>query len=240
MIKRIFLLLLIFIILPNISALIINEIEINPTLGSAEKEWVEIYNEGEEINVSGWTINDSLKKRFTFGNETFIPGNGYYIVEFKTATLNNDGDSLTLINSLGEIIDSTEILKEEKNSSKTWQLCNGEWEFIEATKEAKNDCPISEETPPEVNDSTNENTEENSSDEEPTNDRESKENAVNESIKNKTEKNITFSKISLVPKDIKSGNENSFKKNLPLYGFIAFCVFLAILFALKRFNRRLK
>lgn len=232
--KRLTILLLTLFLLSNISALKINEIEINPALGSAEKEWVEIYNEGEEINVSQFTINDSLKKRYTFENETFIPKNGYYIVEFKTATLNNDGDSLALINPLGEIIYSTGILKEEKNSSKTWQLCENNWEFIEATRGEENNCPTPEEIPvtPPANDSTsegagsagNEGTGENPGD-----------TTTGETIPEENEEEqILLNKISLAPKNIKSENEASFKKNIPLYGFIAFCVFLGILFLLKK------
>ena len=53
--KNIFLLIgILVLVLPNVSAIIINEIMYDASGSDAGKEWIELYNNGEEINLTGW------------------------------------------------------------------------------------------------------------------------------------------------------------------------------------------
>jgi len=121
----IFLCLILVVILTNsylVSAIRINEIEINPIEGSEGNEWIEFYS-NEEINITGWQIYDGLKsprKIFTISNETIIEKKGYYIIELSSAYLNNDGDFVTIYDKEGNKIDETIKLKDITKSQETW------------------------------------------------------------------------------------------------------------------------
>lgn len=60
--KKILLIGILFLILPNISSLIISEIMYAPTQSEYYNEWIEIYNDGSsDINLNNWTLcNDEL------------------------------------------------------------------------------------------------------------------------------------------------------------------------------------
>ena len=86
-----------------------NEVLPSPDGPDAENEWIEIYNQNDfEVNLSGWTIQDTAGKTTIYTINKKIPALGYLVFlrpETKI-TLNNDGDGLSLINPKGEIIDS--------------------------------------------------------------------------------------------------------------------------------------
>jgi len=228
-------LILIILVLCDVSAIRINEVEMNPLGGSAEKEWIELYNdENESINMSGWTINDSIKKRYTIQNETIIQPEDYYVIELSSAVLNNDGDNVTLYDNFGSKIDKTPLLKEEENSSQTWQLCNFTWKFMGSTKGSENNCS---EQLPEENISIN-----NSQQTTETNNTPSTKTTKPNNVYNppkSTTKAITLDMIDLNSKDIKSGdNKEILKKNLALGGIVTFCVGFGALFLLRFAGRK--
>lgn len=78
----------------------INEIMATPVAG--EKEWVELYySEPGTVSLIGYSLEDAS------GAITLITEqiNGYLVVETK-GSLNNDGDTIYLKNSFGQVIDS--------------------------------------------------------------------------------------------------------------------------------------
>ncbi|NOX19569.1 MAG: hypothetical protein GXO87_14975 [Chlorobi bacterium] len=102
--------------------IVINEIMYAPDGG--EPEWVELFNRtGEEINLHNWKFSDS-GTQITITNENiYIPANGYVVLaddisinDFYDITaqvivanlpsLNNGGDDLSVIDSLGSVIDN--------------------------------------------------------------------------------------------------------------------------------------
>ncbi len=215
--KRIVFLLFVLFFISNVWGIRINEIEINPIDGSAGKEWIELYNEGEDLDISEWEIYDGItkpKKIYTIPPGTIIKEKDYYVIELSKAVLNNNGDFVILYNAGGEEIDRSEMLKETSWDSKTWQLC-GNWKFIEATKNKENNCDNGEDK------------------------KENKEydNLKNEEIKEykKEEIKTTKSVINLTPKDIKTNENisNSNKTKYAKYGLVIFCILLLVLFVLK-------
>ncbi len=193
----------------------INEIEINPSEGRSGTEWIELYSD-KEMDISGWEIYDGLTsqtKRYIIPEGTKIKE--FYIIEFERAVLNNGGDFIILKNK-ESVVDKTPVLKESVYSSKTWQYCDGEWDFLEKTKNRKNNCK----------DETNE-------------DEKIVEKALTyETKKEKSdsmEKIDTKETIRLIPKNIKDKNflEKIDKRDFSLYGLIAFSILLLFLFILK-------
>ncbi len=217
---------LLIILISFISAIRINEIEINPEGGKQGKEWVEIYNEDYDKDISVWMIYDGLaseKKRYTFPSNTILEEDEYIIVEFNGAVMNNGGDYVILFDNNGEEIDKTKELKEVTASSKTWQFCRGNWEFIEETKDKKNDCGDDE------NLEKNNKTQETSIIEEKT--------EIN-TLKAETEL-ISPEIIKLNAQTIKTTNDtkSSNKNTYTIFGLIGFCALLVFLFLLKRKNK---
>jgi len=79
------------------------------TYNSADDEWVELFNYGTQpVEISGWNISDSASKRYGFPDGLIIPPGGYYVAfgSNSSLALTNTGDTVMLMNSTDEIIDS--------------------------------------------------------------------------------------------------------------------------------------
>jgi len=233
--KKLILFCLTVLIFSSISAVRINEIEMNPEDGSSGKEWIELYNdENEDIDISDWEIWEGIygssgpKKILSIPEGTIIEKDDFYIIECQNK-LNNKGDFVILYNNNGEEVDKTETLEESSSSTKTWQLCDS-WEFLEATKGEKNKCENEEE--PEEKTEEEKIIEEN---------QEIKEEPKAEELKVVSSGSITPEVIKLEPletKDIKREDDKKVldKSQYVKYGFVVFCILLGFLFILK--NRR--
>ena len=86
--------------------ILINEVMPAPSSGP---EWVELYNPSDTaIDVSGWRIDDDTPggTQTTIAAGSVVPARGYLVVTLSSAILNNTGDSVTLIDPAGMIIDA--------------------------------------------------------------------------------------------------------------------------------------
>ncbi len=236
MIKELVISILIIFLLFDVSALRINEVELNPMGDDSGNEWVEFYNE-EEISLEGYKIinND--------GNEIDLGGNfsGYFVYTFTKQWLDNSDEGIFLYKN-SELIDKTDLLGDSKNNDLTYQLCDSSWISLNSTKGKENDC--SEQT----DEITNEIEQTNDI---PVTETQSQDSAIEKSSEDKkddtyTSKDIskaaneaiTLDTINLNSKDIKSeNNKEILKKNLALGGIITFCIGFGALFLLK-LNRR--
>ena len=227
------LILLFIFLISGVSALRINEVEINPIDGSSGKEWVELYNNGEsDIDLSGWEVWEGVygssgpRKIQSIQNNTIIQEKEFYIVEWSKAKLNNAGDFVILYDSNGTKIDETPSLKDEKNNDMTWQLCDS-WEFKLSTKGEENSCEEAPEEPAEEQEEEEEVNEERQEIEEYQ--------EIDEPVSRETTP-IELQTINLNPKVIKSedDNENLGKNNYAVYGLVFFCVLLVVLFILRK------
>jgi len=228
-------------LLEFVSSLRINEIEIN---GVAGEEWVEIYNnENETLNLSNFEIWDGLsspKKIYTFPNGTTINSGDYFIVNFSNK-LNNDGDFVTLYNGTQKI-DETPTTPPLKNLNKddfTWNYCDGNWLFVNSTKNGPNNC--NQQTQPPTNSSgntTNQNqTNQNINSTNSTELSQAVDYQVYSIKSTPKNSNITFDTISLNSQSIKtsknSGLDNKIK-SYSVYYLITFAVLLLFLFLLRK------
>ena len=86
---------------------IIKEVLPNPAGKDTAGEWIGIFNDGDAaVNLSGWSLKDASGKKFTFGNETILPDQELKLPYSATRiNLNNDGDTITFWNAVGEEID---------------------------------------------------------------------------------------------------------------------------------------
>ncbi|MBU0894456.1 MAG: lamin tail domain-containing protein [Nanoarchaeota archaeon] len=255
--KRITLSLIFFLLLSvNISAIRINEIELNPLEGKEGIEWVELYNEGSEnVDISGWEIYDGLvseKKRFTIADGTIINSENYYIIEFDNPILNNGGDYVIVYDSSRNKIDQTETRKETSSGSETWQYCDSGWVFSKATKNSENDCVEEQEqknqsqnnqtntsqNPPYDNSSITESEEIKEKSKETTNNEQEIQNLASNQQIPKSNKKLEVIKLNTQIIKSKDDNKNLNKNTYAMYGFAVFCMLIGVLFILKSKNNK--
>jgi len=98
------------------SGVFINEILPSPKGADSEEEWIEIFNKNDfEVDLSGWKISDTAGKTttFIFPAATKISAKGFLVLNRPTTkiTLNNDGDTLNIVQPDGNIIDMVSFEK---------------------------------------------------------------------------------------------------------------------------------
>ncbi len=117
------------------SAIIVNEVELDPAGNDSGNEWIELYSE-TEINLTGWQLvnkdNETIELTQTFQD--------YLIINLDRQWLDNSDEKVILKNNSGAIIYETNILNDPHNDERSWQYCNEGWIFKISTKNAANAC----------------------------------------------------------------------------------------------------
>lgn len=121
------------------------------------QEWVEIYNPtASPIDLSGYQIDDienGGSSPYTIPMGTTIEANGYYVVYFSSAILNNTGDDVRLIKPDGTVIDQVTYSSSSYDQSWYRETDGGIWSVSQdstPTPNADNTAvtePITEPTP---------------------------------------------------------------------------------------------
>jgi len=138
--------------------LVINEVELNPSLQDLGNEWVELYNKSfvDEVSLAGWQLSytsyceadapcecwQPLPRDVTIG-----PGE-YYVFPFDKLRLNNEnGWPICLKDAAGITVDATpQGLKDDANDDRTWQRIPNaqdtdsrpDWDFRISTRDTTN------------------------------------------------------------------------------------------------------
>lgn len=134
---------------PVRASIVLNEFLPNP-LGSDDAEWIELYNSGTSLqDLSNWKLDDvdgGGTSPYTIASGTAIASEGFLVFD-KSKTnigLNNDGDTVRLVNSLGAVVDSYTYTSTSDDISfgrsddggGSWMTCKG------MTKGSSNNCPL--------------------------------------------------------------------------------------------------
>jgi hypothetical protein len=114
-------------------SLSITEVELNPPGSDSGNEWVELYSE-EEVNLENYFLENNDQDIINLTGSF----RGYYIINFEKQWLDNSDERIFL--KSGEITIDTSILKDSQDNGKTWNLCSGEWTFLDSTKNGENSC----------------------------------------------------------------------------------------------------
>jgi len=125
------------IILP--SPLILSEIM--PSPDTDQNEWIEIYNpSSESISLKGLCFYDESKHSRCFPDDASISPSSYFIHSFSSGFLNNDGDTVTFLN--------TSIIYPKSAKNLTYSLQpDDSWCFASSSQNAKNNlCTITNTT----------------------------------------------------------------------------------------------
>ena len=143
-----------------LGAVVVNEIAWMGTAVSANDEWVELYNNGNEsVNLAGWRLASTDGQpdiSFDTCVNTAIAAGGYFLLErtddetvpgittdcIYTGALGNASEHLQLLNASGSVVDSVNATDGwpagDNTTKETMQRNNGGWLTAVATPKAVN------------------------------------------------------------------------------------------------------
>ena len=129
------------------SDIIINEVETNPA-GSDTSEFVELYNPTEiPIDVSGWSISPSATwKTLEIPDGTIIEPNSFLAFSHVNFWFKDFGETVTLRDTIGTLIDETPLIEDLENNNFSWQRTTdgfdtdsvSDWELKRMTPKSSN------------------------------------------------------------------------------------------------------
>lgn len=127
--------------------------EVFPHPQNGQNEWVELYNSsGSTALVRNWQIDDQADSGSSPRTISLdIGAHEYAVIEFTTSLLNNDGDTVRLINSNGTVVET--FVYTDSTESLTWAKTNptdASWCKQSATKASANGSCIQPTTTPTV------------------------------------------------------------------------------------------
>ncbi|MBP6925562.1 MAG: lamin tail domain-containing protein [Candidatus Pacebacteria bacterium] len=154
----------------------VNEIAWMGTVNSANDEWIELYNDSSDsIDINGWTLTDS-DGGLAINISGVISGQGYFLLErtddstvstvsadqIYSGALGNSGESLTLKNASGSVIDIVNHMSGWQGGSNetkdTMQYANSGWVTAVPTARAQNSTQATHVTEQENGDSDQDDT----------------------------------------------------------------------------------
>ena len=125
------------------------------TTNSANDEWVELYNDGENVSLDGWTLSDGVNLSIALSGT--IAAGAYAVLErtdddsapgtaflLYTGTLSNSGSTLTLTDSVGRVVDRVvggenwETIGGDNVTKDTAQRTDSDWITAAATPGERN------------------------------------------------------------------------------------------------------
>ncbi len=227
--QKLVLVLIVFLLIPIISAIRINEVELNPAGEDSGNEWVELYSD-EEVDLNEWKLVNGDGKEFTL-NQSF---SGYLIINFEKQWLDNSDERVFLYEE-GNLIDETNILDDSKNNNLAWSFCE-DWVFVESTKGSENLCENEEP----VEDVKREETKqkEEIKQEEPNKQNNESKQLIGVEADNETEKIITENEViklnSITQENSKVYKSKSeYIKEYSIYGYMVLLAIIGILLLIK-------
>jgi len=103
---------------------VINEFELNPPGEDAGNEWVELYNPmAATISIGGWVLQTTAGETVTvrLPDGVMLTAHGYYLVTNPAQWLDNENESIILLNQNRLEIDRTPSKSDMDNDDRSWQ-----------------------------------------------------------------------------------------------------------------------
>ncbi len=92
----------------------INEAEINPAGSDTGNEWIELFNNGNPVDLSGWYITDKNNRKYFLPNLTMMD---FFVIEPFSPTLTNTDQNISLYDNKGRLVDFTGIFSDNVPST---------------------------------------------------------------------------------------------------------------------------
>jgi hypothetical protein len=129
-------------------SVVINEVEANPAgdedaFKTPIMAWFELYNnDDKEVDISGWSINNSEGRSMTLPQGAVIRGLDYYVLDMRSKWLDHSGEVLVLQNATGAEVDRTAVLNDGEDNEGAWTRdpdgrdtnSTNDWKFLASSR----------------------------------------------------------------------------------------------------------
>jgi hypothetical protein len=105
---------------------VINEVEANPAgdegaFKTTITAWFELYNnDDKDVDIGGWSINNSEGISMTIPQGVVIKGLDYYVMDVRPKWLAQSGEILVLTDASGTEVDRTAVLSDKEDNEMAW------------------------------------------------------------------------------------------------------------------------
>lgn len=125
---------------PRTDSVIFNEIMPSPSGQDEKEEWIELFNQGDQlVDLTGWQIADLFgkTKKYVFPPGAAVPPLEYLVLKRPETKiiLNNQKDGLSLISPDGEVIDTLNYINAPR--AKSLARLSDKWFWTESSSPGK-------------------------------------------------------------------------------------------------------
>jgi hypothetical protein len=103
---------------------VINHVEPDPRGPEADREWIMLYNPTQSaVDTSGWRLQTTHGRSRTYAipmGVVLSPG-AFWNVTFPGQFIDNEDESLILLNAQGQVVDGTPIMSDSGDDSNSWR-----------------------------------------------------------------------------------------------------------------------
>ena len=117
---------IVFLLGTSLASVVINELEQDPggnedAFKTSVTAWFELYNnDNKDVNIGGWSINNSRGQSMTFPKGTIIKALDYYVLDVQPKWLAHGGEVLRLMDAKGRVVDWTPGLSDDEDNEGAW------------------------------------------------------------------------------------------------------------------------
>ncbi len=139
---------IVFLLGTSLASVLINEVEQNPAgdedaFKTSVTTWFELFNnDSEDVNIGGWSINNSVGKSMTFPKGTIVKAIDYFVLDVPPKWLADSGEVLRLMDASGREVDKTPALSDGEDNEGAWTRdpdgrdtnSTDDWKFLPSSR----------------------------------------------------------------------------------------------------------
>ena len=139
---------IVFLLGTSLASVVINELEQDPggnedAFKTSVTAWFELYNnDDKDVNIGGWSINNSQGQSMTFPKGTIIKALDYYVLDVQAKWLAHGGEVLRLMDASGRLVDKTPGLSDNEDDEGAWTRdpdgrdtnMTDDWKFLPSSR----------------------------------------------------------------------------------------------------------
>jgi hypothetical protein len=117
---------IVFLLGTSHASVVINEVEQNPAgdedaFKTSVTAWFELFNnDNKDVNIGGWSINNSVGKSMVFPKGTIVRAIDYFVLDVQPKWLADSGEVLRLMDAFGREVDKTPVLSDGEDNEGAW------------------------------------------------------------------------------------------------------------------------
>ncbi len=139
---------IVFLLGTSLASVVINEVEQNPAgdedaFKAVVTAWFELFNnDNKDVNIGGWSINNSAGKSMVFPKGTIVRAIDYFVLDVQPKWLADSGEVLRLMDASGREVDKTPALSDGEDNEGAWTRdpdgrdtnSSEDWKFLPSSR----------------------------------------------------------------------------------------------------------